>query len=70
MTRCVHCGSSNSSCEWAAPLEISNTHPPCHEGDYDRAKAVEDGWRFLKAMLGVEAGILTLVVIVALIKVY
>jgi hypothetical protein len=36
---------------------------------YYQAKAVEDGWRFFKAMLGVEAGVLTLVVLFALMHV-
>jgi hypothetical protein len=69
MTRCVHCGSSGSHCDWISPLDVIDADPPCREPVYHHAKAVEEGWRFFKAMLGVEAGVLAFVVLVALTQV-
>jgi hypothetical protein len=69
MAPCVHCGSSGSQCDWVSPLDVIDADPPCRETVYYQAKAAEDGWRFFKAMLGVEAGVLTLVVLVALMNV-
>jgi hypothetical protein len=69
MARCVHCGSLGQACEWISPLDVIDADPPCREPAYDQAKAVEEGWRFFKAMLGIEAGVLTLVVLFALMQV-
>jgi hypothetical protein len=70
MTRCVHCGSSGPYCDWKTPLDVIDADPPCREPAYDQVKAVEEGWRVFKALLGVEAGILALVVLFAITQVH
>jgi hypothetical protein len=70
MTRCIHCGSSGSRCDWVAPLDVIDADPPCRQPVYHHAKAVEEGWLIFKTLLGIEAGILTLVVLFALAKVH
>ena len=64
MTPCIHCGSTDGACDWVS----ANTEPPCRADYYDQAELAKEGWRIFKTLLGVEAGVLTLVVIFALTK--
>ena len=46
-----------------------NADPPCRVADYDQADLAKDGWQIFKTLLGIEAGILTLVVLFALVTI-
>jgi hypothetical protein len=70
MTPCIHCGSAGPNCDWVAPIDVIDADPPCRAPEYDQASVVEEGWRIFKALLGVEAGILTLVLLFAIAKIY
>lgn len=65
MTPCNHCGSTDGACDWTS----TNADPPCRADYYDQAELAKEGWRIFKTLLGVEAGVLTLVVIFALTKI-
>ena len=65
MTPCTHCGSTDCACDWVS-IEAD---PPCRAPVYDEAELAKEGWRIFKALLGIEAGILTLVVLFALVTI-
>ena len=65
MTPCAHCGSTDGACDWVS----INADPPCRAAYYDQADLAKEGWQIFKALLGIEAGILTLVVLFALLTI-
>lgn len=66
MAPCIHCGSTNSACDWVS----INADPPCRAGYYNQAEVAKEGWQIFKVLLGIEAGILTLVVLFALVTIH
>ena len=66
MTPCIHCGSTNGACDWVS----IDADPPCRGAYYDKAELATEGWRIFKALLAVEAGVLTLVVLFALVAIH
>jgi hypothetical protein len=66
MTPCIHCGSTDGACDWVA----AHADPPCRAGYHDRDDLAKEGWRIYKALLGIEAGILALVVLFALVTIH
>jgi hypothetical protein len=64
MIHCTHCGSTDGACDWVA----TDADPPCRAPYYDQAQLAREGWRIFKTLLSIEAGILTLAVLFALVR--
>jgi hypothetical protein len=62
MIHCTHCGSTDGPCDWIA----TDAGPPCRAAAYyNQTQLTKEGWRIFKTLLGIEAGVLTLVILFA-----